>query len=72
MRMEEDERPKRYLMWKPEGKRPVGWPKKRWIEVINMALNKRETSLQEVEDFKRYDDRQDWRGLLRGSPTNRW
>ena len=36
-----------------------------------MALNKRGTSLQEVEDLKKYKDRQDWSRFLRGSPADR-
>ena len=62
MRMEEERRPKRYLMWKPEGKRALGWPRERRIEGVKVALNKRGTSLQEVKNFKRF---------LRGSPTDR-
>ena len=71
MRMKEDKKPKRYLMWKPEGKRPVGWPRKRWIEGVEAALGNSGTSVQEVETNKKYDDRRDWRGVLRGSLTDR-
>ena len=38
MRMEEDKQPKRYFMWKPEGKRPVGRPRKPWMERVEAAL----------------------------------
>ena len=39
MRMEEDKKPKRYLMWKSEGKRPVGRSQKRWIEGAEKRKN---------------------------------
>ena len=71
MRMEEGKKPKRYLMWKPEGKRPAGRPRKRWIEGVEAALGNRGTSVQEVETNKKYDDRRDWRGFLGGSLTDR-
>ena len=70
MRMEEDKKPKGYLMWKPEGKRAVGRPRKRQIEGVEAALGNRGTSVQEVENNKKYDDRRDWRGFLRGSLTD--
>ena len=71
MRMEDDEKPKKYLMWKPDGKRPLGRLRKRWIEGVEAALGNRGTSVLEVETTKRYQDRRDWRGLLRGSLTDR-
>ena len=71
MRLGEDKQPKRYLMWKLEGKGPVGRSRKRWIEGVEAALDNRGTSVQEVETNKRYDDRWDWRGFLRGSLTDR-
>ena len=70
MRMDDNKKPKRYLMWKPEGKRPAGRPRKRWIEGVEVALGNRETSAQEVKTNKKYDDRRDWRGFLRGSLTD--
>ena len=71
MRMEEDKKPKRYLKWKPEGKRPVGRPRKRWMEGIEVALNRRGTSLCEVEEDRRYEDRDGWRRFLKCSPADR-
>ena len=58
-------------MWKPEGKRPVGWPRKRWIEGVEAALNNKGTSVQDVVTNMRYDDRRDWREFLRGSLIDR-
>ena len=69
--LEDDKKPKKYLMKKPDGKRPVGRPRKRWIEVVEAALGNRGTSVLEIETTKRYHDRRDWRGLLRGSLTDR-
>ena len=43
MSMEEDKPPKRYLIWKPEGKRPVGPPRKRWMKGVEAALDNRGT-----------------------------
>ena len=37
MKMEEDKKSKRYLFWKPEGKRPVDRPRQRWIEGVEAA-----------------------------------
>ena len=44
---------------------------KRWIEGVETPLDHRGTSAQEVETTKRYDDRRDWKGFLRGSLTDR-
>ena len=70
MRMEDGKKAKKYLNWKPEGKRPVGRPRKRWMEGIKAAIERRGTSLQEVRDNRRYEDREGWRAFLR-SPTDR-
>lgn len=71
MRMDDNCKAKKYLMWKPEGKRPVGRPRKRWIDGVKTSLERRDTSLQEVENNRRYEDRDDWRRFLRGSPADR-
>ena len=71
MRMEENKQPKRYLLWKPEGKRPVGRPRKRWMEGVEVALGRRGASLREVEEAGRYEDRENWRRFLKCSPADR-
>ena len=71
MRMDDGSKPKKYLEWRPPGKRPVGRPRKRWIEGVGSALERRGTTLREVRDFRRYDDRDEWRTFLRDSPTDR-
>lgn len=71
MRMEEQRKPKKYLIWKPQGKRPVGRPRKRWLEGVATALDKRGTSLLEVEENNMYEERENWRRFLRGVPADR-
>ena len=51
MKMEEDKKPNRCLMWKPAGKRPVVRLRRRWIEGVKVSLNKREAPTQEVGDL---------------------
>ena len=70
-RMGEEKKPRKYLEWRPQGKRPVGRPRKRWIEGVSSALERRGTSLAEVEESRRYENRGEWRSLLRGSPADR-
>ena len=41
MRMDEERKQKMYLQWKPDAKRPVGRPRKRWMEGIKIAIEKR-------------------------------
>ena len=71
MRMEKERKQKKYLMWQPPGKRPVGRPRRRWIEGIDRALERRGTSREEVERYNRYDERQEWRRFLQNSPADR-
>ena len=52
MRMTQDRHAKKYLIW-----RPVGRPRKRWVEGEDAALRRRVTSLREVEDAELYEDR---------------
>ena len=71
MRMDESKKPKQYLVWTPEGKRPVGRPRMRWIEGVKTALERRGTSLLEVEDHNTYERREDWRKNLNRVPADR-
>ena len=71
MRMTDDRKPKKYLQWRPAGRRPVGRPRRRWIEGVGSALTARGTSLGEVEESRRYEDRGEWRSFLRSSPADR-
>ena len=64
-RMDENRYPKKYVDWIPEGRRPVGRPRKRWKENIDMSMRKRDFSLQEVENERLFENRQRWREFLR-------
>ena len=69
-RMDEERLPKRYLEWKLQGKRPVGRPRKRWIDGISEALERRGVELSDVEEARMYEDRENWRHIMY-SPTDR-
>lgn len=71
MRMEETRIPKRYLQWKPHGKRPVGRPRKRWLDGVDEALRRRGRTLAQVEENRSYEDRDSWRGIIKCSPADR-
>ena len=64
-RMEEDRYPRRFLDWEPNKTRPVGRPKKRWRENLDAAMRKRGSSMQQVEEERLFEDRQEWRVFLR-------
>ena len=70
-RMSEEKRPKQFLEWFPHGKRPLGRPRMRRIQGINKALEKRGTSIREVEDSKIYERRVEWRNYVKDSPADR-
>jgi hypothetical protein len=52
----------RLLVGKPEGKRPLGRPRRRWIDNINMDLL--EIGLSVVEWIGLAQDRYRWRALV--------
>ena len=70
-RMDEERLAKRYLEWKPQGKRPVGRPRKRWIDGVGEALERRGTCLRDVEERRTYEDRDNWRDVVKCSPADR-
>jgi hypothetical protein len=51
----------RLLVGKPEGKRPIGWPRRRWIDNIKMDLL--EIGLSVVDWIGPAQDRYRWRAL---------
>ena len=53
------------LQWKPDAKRPVGRPRKRWMEGINTAIERRGRSLTDVEEDRNYEDRNNCRRFLK-------
>jgi hypothetical protein len=47
---------------KPEGKRPLGRPRRRWVDNIKMDL--RETGWDGIDWFDLDQDRDQWRALV--------
>jgi hypothetical protein len=60
--MGEDRRVYRVLVGKPEGKRPLGRPRRRWEDRIRMDL--REIGWRSVEWIQLAQDRYRWRVLV--------
>jgi hypothetical protein len=52
----------RILMGKPEGKRPLGRPRRRWVDNIRMDLG--EIGWDGVEWVDLAQDRDQWRALV--------
>jgi hypothetical protein len=52
----------RILVGKPEGKRPLGRPRRRWVDNIKMDL--REIGRDEVNWIDVAQDRDQWRALV--------
>jgi hypothetical protein len=52
----------RVLVGKPNGKRPLGRPRRRWVDNIRMAL--RETGLDGMDWIDLAQDRHEWRTLV--------
>jgi hypothetical protein len=61
-RMGEERNMYRVLMGKPEGKRPLGRPRRRWEDGIIMYL--RETGWWSVDWIQLAEDRDRWRALV--------
>ena len=70
-RMDTEKKPRKFLEWRPTGKRPTGRPRRRWIEGVEAALKRRGTSLREIEENKIYERREDWRCLVKSSLADR-
>jgi hypothetical protein len=52
----------RLLVGKPEGKRPLGRPRRRWVDNIRMVLG--EVGLGDVDWIGVAQDRNSWRALV--------
>jgi hypothetical protein len=52
----------RLVMGKPEGKRPLGRPRRRWLDNIRMDL--REVGWSDVDWIGLAKDRNRWRGVV--------
>ena len=64
-RMNEERYPRRFLEWIPQGRRPVGRPKMRWLQNIERGVERRGSSLREVGQMRLYENRQEWRQFLK-------
>jgi hypothetical protein len=65
----EKRNPYRLLVGKPEGKRPLGRPRRRWVDNIRMDLGEVEWS--DVVWIRLAKDRNRWRALV-NSVLNLW
>jgi hypothetical protein len=61
-RMGEERNVYRVLMGKPEGKRPIGRPRRRWEDGIRMDL--REIGCRSIDWIQMAQDRDRWRSLV--------
>jgi hypothetical protein len=52
----------RILLRKPEGRRPLGRPRRRWVEIIKIDL--RETGWDGMDWVDLAQDRDQWRALV--------
>jgi hypothetical protein len=60
--MEEERKVYKVLVGKPEGKRPLGRPRRRWEDGIRMDL--RETGFGGVDWIQLAQDRDRWRAVV--------
>jgi hypothetical protein len=60
--MGEERKEYKVLVGKPEGKRPLGRPRRRWEDGIRMDL--RETGLGDVDWIRLSQDRDWWRAVV--------
>jgi hypothetical protein len=60
--MGEERKMYKVLVGKPEGKRPLGRPRRRWEDGIRMDL--RETGLEGVDWIRLSQDRDRWRTVV--------
>jgi hypothetical protein len=52
----------RLLAGKPEGKRPLGWPRRRWVD--NIRIDRGEVGLGDMDWIGLAQDRNRWRALV--------
>jgi hypothetical protein len=68
-RMGEESKVYRVMVGKPEGKRPLGRPRRRWEDGVRVDL--RQTGWGSVEWIQLADDRNRWRVLV-NTEMNLW
>jgi hypothetical protein len=68
-RMEEGRRISAVLVWRPEGKRPLGIPRRRWEDNIRMDL--REIGIDGANWIRLAQDRFQWRAFV-NTVMNLW
>jgi hypothetical protein len=61
-RMGEKRNAYRILLGEPEGRRPLGTPRRRWVDNIKMDL--REIGWDGMDSFDLAQDRDQWRALV--------
>ena len=61
-RMDEQRPAKIYMKWKPHGTRPVGRPRKRWMDGVKDAAENRGATVEEIEVL--CQDREEWRKFI--------
>jgi hypothetical protein len=61
-RMGEERKVYQVLVGKPEGRRPLGRPRRRWEDGVRMDL--RETGLEGVDWIRLAQDRDRWRAVV--------
>ena len=61
---------RRYLDWKPKGKRPVGRHRKTRLDGVGKALATRGLRTGDVEERRKYEEREIWRNV-NYSPADR-
>jgi len=63
-RMGEERGAYRVLVGKPEGRRPMGRPRRRWVD--NIRMNLQEVSCVYMDWIRMVQDRDSWRKLVSG------
>src|ERR1700755_1497199 len=64
-RMPENRMAKRRWNWTPNGRRPMGRPRKKWKESVQDTLRRWEMqTMEEIQRRKMWEDRDGWRRLL--------
>ena len=58
--------PRTMLNWIPERRQPVSRPRKRWMDGVEEGLRARGVSMEEILEERTYEDRNNWRRIVRG------